>query len=146
MHSKEYVCLRQVGKIELTQDAERVLGLHLLQFAEVRLHPKLKYNFFVKFIGSSNRPCVMLVAILLFTFSLPFRLLKRLAQISCQMFCVNTYTAYPRILLDSIPPVRYLIKLFRSPTYYKICYRFRSFFGQLLLPSNWLIELGKMLL
>lgn len=107
LHSKEYVCLRQVGKIELNQDAERVLGLHLLQFAEV----SRKTQIFVEFVGSVYRLCVMLVAILLFTFPPSFRLLKMLAPISCQMCCVNTYTAYLRILVASILIVRYLVKL-----------------------------------
>lgn len=46
-----------MGKIELIEDAERVLGLHLLQFAEVRLHLKQNLHVLVFYMLTRKISC-----------------------------------------------------------------------------------------
>lgn len=95
-------CLKQTGTVVLDHAGERELGLYLLQFSEV-----------ITSIGeivccSSLDLCFTICSVDALIVSLTFRLLKRPAPTSCQMFCVNISIICQKSLpRNFIPIVRY---------------------------------------
>lgn len=102
------VCLQQIGTLDLAHPDEIVLGLHLLQFAEVIMLIMDIPVTISSFAGQSkcSQICLMYLLWIPLCFCL-LRLLKRHAPIFCQMCCVNIYTIYQKTSLDFIPTVRY---------------------------------------
>lgn len=102
------VLIMQTGKIVLDHADERALGLHLLQFAEVRqvfIEPICPLPFLTCLLALYWLSCKFWVY--QFIYNVLCRLLRRPVLTYCQMCCVNTSIIYLKTTQDFIPIARY---------------------------------------